>query len=143
MRRNRAPGAGNARELKVMAVLADKGWLCASRRHIGGAGDILAIRQPYFDGVVRPAGTRVVARLIEVKSTTRSPWVTFGPADRQDLVDTAIRFGAEPLLAWWPPRGKLRWIQASEFPPQPKVEGKTTLEISPILKTRADEWLGQ
>jgi hypothetical protein len=45
MRRTRAPGAGNTRELRVMDVLAEEGWLCASRRHIGGAGDVLAVRK--------------------------------------------------------------------------------------------------
>jgi len=129
VRRNRAPGAGNARELKVMAVLTDEGWLCASRRHIGGAGDILAIRAERWTQLdITPAWTLSKARLIEVKSTTRSPWVTFGPADRQDLVDTAIRFGAEPLLAWWPPRGKLRWIQASEFPPDRRTNPQLEIE---------------
>jgi hypothetical protein len=125
-RRKRAPGAGNARELKVMDLLASEGWLCASRRHIGGAGDILAIREwhdPEAMGEAPAYGTD--AMLIEVKSTTRSPWVTFGPKDRQDLVDTALTYGAEPVLAWWPPRGKLRWIRPSEFPPnpQPEIEG--------------------
>lgn len=116
--RARAPGAGNARELAVMAVLIEEDWLCASRRHIGGAGDILAVKKVRVSNLM----WTLEARLIEVKSTTRSPWVAFGPADRQDLVDTAIRFGATPLLAWWPPRGKLRWIEASEFPPQPQPE---------------------
>jgi len=102
-----------------MDVLATEGWLCGSRRHIGGAGDILAVA-PWPD-----PPERITAMLIEVKSTTRSPWVTFGPKDRQDLVDTALTYGAEPVLAWWPPRGKLRWIRPSEFPPnpQPEIEG--------------------
>ena len=91
-----------------MAVLAEEGWLCASRRHIGGAGDILAVR---MDRILRSA-----ALLIEVKSTARSAWVSFGPADRQALIDTAIRYGAEPWLYWWPPRGDLQRIPASEFP---------------------------
>ena len=120
-RRKRAPGAGNARELKVMDLLATEGWLCGSRRHIGGAGDILAVRCPWPS----VASEIKQVQLIEVKSTTRSPWVTFGPKDRQDLVDTALTYGAEPVLAWWPPRGKLRWIRPSEFPPnpQPEIEG--------------------
>jgi Holliday junction resolvase len=120
MRRTRAPGAGNQRELRVMDVLAEEGWLCASRRHIGGAGDVLAVRSFDDPGSARGFGNDV--RLIEVKSTTRSPWVSFGPKDRQELVDTAISFGAEPWLAWWPPRGKLRWIAPSEFPPNPRPE---------------------
>jgi len=123
-RRKRAPGAGNARELKVMDLLATEGWLCASRRHIGGAGDILAVKPASWPEPERQMQL-MMTMLIEVKSTTRSPWVTFGPKDRQDLVDTALTYGAEPVLAWWPPRGKLRWIRPSEFPPnpQPEIEG--------------------
>jgi Holliday junction resolvase len=104
-----------------MDLLATEGWLCGSRRHIGGAGDILAVRCPWPS----VASEIKQVQLIEVKSTTRSPWVTFGPKDRQDLVDTALTYGAEPVLAWWPPRGKLRWIRPSEFPPnpQPEIEG--------------------
>lgn len=116
--RARSPGAGNARELKVMAVLADEGWLCASRRHIGGAGDILAIRKARVSNMLYT----VEARLIEVKSTAGGPWERFGPTDRQDLLDTAITFGAEPLLAWWPARGKLRWIDAFQWPSNARLE---------------------
>ena len=124
--RRRSPGAGNARELKVMAVLASEGWLCASRRHIGGAGDILAIcterweATPYAD-----AGEQMQAMLIEVKSTTRNPWNDFGPADRQALVETAEKYGAVPWLYWWPPRGKLLRIPAEDFPPNRKAEVET------------------
>lgn len=92
-----------------MSVLAAEGWLCASRRHIGGAGDILAIR-PYAGG---PA---LEARLVEVKSTTRNPWNDFGPADRRAMVETARACGAEPWLAWWPPRRELQWIHESRWP---------------------------
>jgi hypothetical protein len=115
MRRTRAPGAGNARELKVMAVLAEEGWLCASRRHIGGAGDVLAIQI----GTEWPVNTwphALKAMLIEVKSTARSPWHTFGPVDRQALVETAAQHGAEAWLYWWAPRKSLQRIHSSQFP---------------------------
>lgn len=115
MRRTRSPGAGNARELRVMDVLASEGWLCASRRHIGGAGDILAVR-PYA------GGPTLEARLIEVKSTTYGPFDSFGPADRRALLDTAISCGAVPVLAWWPPRRELRWIHATHWPTNPRLE---------------------
>ena len=137
-RRKRAPGAGNARELKVMDVLASEGWLCASRRHIGGAGDILAVRSYLSDSpianVLRPymngAGAGMTkAMLIEVKSTTRSPWVNFGQADRQAMVETAEQHGCEAWLYWWPPRRDLQRIPASEWPPlrssQLQLEGET------------------
>jgi len=124
-RRKRAPGAGNARELKVMDVLATEGWLCASRRHIGGAGDILAVRLH-----TRGEDYDVCeAQLIEVKSTTRSPWVNFLPADRQAMVETAAQHGCEAWLYWWPPRRGLQRIPASEWPPlrnsQPQLEIET------------------
>jgi len=124
-RRKRAPGAGNARELKVMDLLATEGWLCGSRRHIGGAGDILAVRCPWPS----VASEIKQVQLIEVKSTTRSPWVNFGQADRQAMVETAAKHGAEPWLYWWPPRRDLQRIPASEWPPlrssQLQLEGET------------------
>jgi len=119
--RRRSPGAGNARELKVMAVLAEEGWLCASRRHIGGAGDILAIKPASWPDPERDMQL-MMAYLIEVKSTTRNPWNDFGPADRQALVETAEKYGAVPWLYWWPPRGKLLRIPAEDFPPNRKAE---------------------
>ena len=129
-RRKRAPGAGNARELKVMDVLASEGWLCASRRHIGGAGDILAVHAtpvPHWAGPNSLLLNR--ALLIEVKSTTRSPWVNFGQQDRQAMVETAEQHGCEAWLYWWPPRRGLQRIPASEWPPlrntQLQLEGET------------------
>ena len=126
-RRKRAPGAGNARELKVMDLLATEGWLCASRRHIGGAGDILAVIS-HVDPGPGVCG-RCDAVLIEVKSTTRSPWVNFLPADRQAMVETAAQYGCEAWLYWWPPRRDLQRIPASEWPPlrnpQLQLEGET------------------
>ena len=121
MRRHRAPGAGNARELAVMKVLASEGWLCASRRHIGGAGDILAVR---IDPVTARSRTfiELQAQLIEVKSTTRSPWVNFGQQDRQAMVETAEQYGCEAWLYWWPPRRDLQRIPASEWPPLRNVQ---------------------
>jgi hypothetical protein len=114
MRRTRAPGAGNTRELRVMDVLAEEGWLCASRRHIGGAGDVLAVRSFDDPGSARGFGNDV--RLIEVKSTSGGPWERFGPADRQALVETAAKHGAEAWLYWWPPRAELQRIPASDWP---------------------------
>jgi hypothetical protein len=125
MRRTRAPGAGNTRELRVMDVLAEEGWLCASRRHIGGAGDVLAIRS-YVD-IGSAKGEGIDARLIEVKSTAGGPWERFGPADRQALVETAERHGAEAWLYWWPPRKPLQRIRSSAFP----KSHKALVEIEP------------
>jgi Holliday junction resolvase len=110
----RAPNAGTNRELAVMAVLADEGWLCGSRRHIGGAGDILAVNN-------RTGWPEVY--LIEVKSTAGGPWERFSPQDRQAMVETAAAAGAEAWLYHWPARGKLRRIPSSEWPKaHPRLE---------------------
>jgi gamma-glutamylcyclotransferase (GGCT)/AIG2-like uncharacterized protein YtfP len=54
--------------------------------------------------------------LIEVKSTSGSPWEHFGPADRQALVETAEKHGVEAWLYWWPPRKSLQRIHSGDFP---------------------------
>lgn len=61
--------------------------MCASRRHIGGCGDVVAWKPGY------------PPKLIEVKRT-KTPWSNFGPADRQALVDYAHKHAMEPVLAW-------------------------------------------
>jgi gamma-glutamylcyclotransferase (GGCT)/AIG2-like uncharacterized protein YtfP len=95
-------------------VLAEEGWLCASRRHIGGAGDVLAVYS-HIDPGPSVYG-RCDAMLIEVKSTSGGPWEHFGPADRRVLVETAERHGVEAWLYWWPPRKSLQRIHSGDFP---------------------------
>jgi hypothetical protein len=99
-----------------MEVLVSEGWLCASRRHIGGAGDILAVRFTPWEPVLPYDHHGREVMLIEVKSTTRSPWVNFLPADRQAMVETAARYGCEAWLYWWPPRRDLQRIPTSVWP---------------------------
>jgi hypothetical protein len=53
---------------------------------------------------------------VEVKSTAGGPWERFGRQDRADLLAVAELAGADALLAWWPPRGQLRWFPSSEWP---------------------------
>jgi Holliday junction resolvase len=77
--------------------------------------------------VVRAAGSLGCADLIamrayspsyfiEVKSTHRGPFHSFGPADRADILAYAERAGATAVLAYWPPRGKLQFIYEKDWP---------------------------
>ena len=66
------------------------------------------------DLVALKAGKRPL--LCEVKSTAQGPYERFGPADRKRLIETAELAGANAVLAWWPPRGKLLWIDSSAWP---------------------------
>ncbi|MGH2761427.1 MAG: hypothetical protein ACRDLD_02415 [Thermoleophilaceae bacterium] len=88
-------------------MLRAAGYLVASRRHEGGAGDHLAIHPVHSP------------LLVETKGTGDLPWrSTFGPLARQALTQTADAFGAEPLMAWWPPGLKCGpiWLPAEDWP---------------------------
>lgn len=110
---------GNAVEVKVAHVLQDDGWLVASRRHIGGAGDLLATR-PRSETIMVDRTSLLITEpelwLIEVKSTVNGPYENFRPADRQALRDLAMEYGAQAYLAWWPPRHGLQLIHSSDWP---------------------------
>jgi hypothetical protein len=95
---------GNGREVKVAHRLAEDGWLVGSRRHIGGAGDLLAVKS-FFAPI-----------LVEVKSTAGGPFEHFGPADRKALYEAATQSSCIPYLAWWPPRGELKWLTVKDWP---------------------------
>ena len=94
---------GHDRERRVVDRLRDEDWFAFRAPGSLGVADVVALR----DGS-RP-------RMIEVKSTI-SPYSHFLPADRQRLSQAAKLAGAEALLAWWPARGKLRFIAESEWP---------------------------
>lgn len=94
---------GIQRERQVKEVLeSEDWWVCRAAGSLGDA-DLVALR----DGN-RP-------RLIEVKST-EGPWDHFRPADRAELSAAAKQANADAILAWWPSRGKLRWLPESEWP---------------------------
>lgn len=95
---------GHQRERAVRDWFADRDWVAFRAPASLGVADVVALR----DGD-RP-------RLVEVKSTAGGPYERFGPADRAKLRQAAEMAGAVPLLAWWPPRGKLRFIPAEEWP---------------------------
>lgn len=94
---------GHARERAVKLLLQNDDWIVV--RAAGSLG---------FDLVALKAGH--TPRIVEVKSTAGGPYERFSPADRAKLLMAAEMAGAVALLAWWPPRGKLRWIPAEEWP---------------------------
>jgi len=94
---------GIQRERQVRDVRLSEDWWIARAAGSLGDADLVALK----------AGRR--PQLIEVKSTI-NPYDHFGPKDRADLLLAAEIAGADPVLAWWPSRGKLRWIGAEEWP---------------------------
>lgn len=95
---------GINRERQVKRLLEGEDWWVARAAGSLGDADLVALK----DGK-RP-------RLIEVKSTL-TPWSHFGPKDRADLLFAGTIANADVVLAWWPSRGKLRWIFPDEWPP--------------------------
>ncbi len=100
---------GHNRERQVRRLLEDDDWFVT--RAAGSLGDV--------DLVALKAGK--LPMLIEVKSTAGGPYERFGPKDRADLLFAAELAGAIAVLAWWPPRGELRWIASSEWPTKLKA----------------------
>lgn len=95
---------GVDRDRRVRDLLASEDWFAVCSRGSHGAVDVLAIR----------AGS--IPRAVQVKSTAKGPYEHFSPAERRELSYAAELGGAQALLAWWPPRGKLRWIPENEWP---------------------------
>jgi Holliday junction resolvase len=107
---------GSKRERQVAELLRAEGWVVFHNKASRGVCDLVALRQW---AALRRRGyddTAAEARMIEVKGTTRSPWVAWGPGERQALRDAARQAGAVPLLAWWPPHGELQWLGEAEWP---------------------------
>jgi Holliday junction resolvase len=105
---------GHARERRVRDLLESDDWWVSRAAGSLGDADLIALRHDR-----RP-------RLIEVKSTAGGPYERFGPAARARLTFAAELAGADALLAWWPPRGHLPWIPATEWPePPPQTQEAT------------------
>jgi Holliday junction resolvase len=80
-------------------------------------GPWVAIRSPASLGVFDVIAVRDgEIRLIEVKSTARSAFAGFPPADRAALLEAAETAGATAWLYWHPPRGEPRWIGSADWP---------------------------
>lgn len=95
---------GHQRERAVRDWLSKRDWLAFRAPASLGVADVVALRE----------GSR--PRLVEVKSTAGGPYEHFGPAARARLAAAAHIAGADAFLAWWPPRGQLRWIAEREWP---------------------------
>lgn len=93
---------GNDAERFVAQHLEEKGWVVASRRHIGGAGDLLA---------VNPNGA---CWLIEVKCC-KSLYQQFRREDREAMKETKLPPGAVRWVC--NKRGKeLEWVSELSWP---------------------------
>lgn len=95
---------GHDRERAVKAWFEQRDWVVI--RAAGSLGDIdlACLRDGY------------TPLFVEVKSTAGGPYERFGPAARAELLLAAKLAGAKATLAWWPPRGKLRFIPSDEWP---------------------------
>lgn len=102
---------GIARERQVRKLLEEDGWWVARAAGSLGDADLVALK-----------ATRT-PRMIEVKSTSRGPYHSFGPQDRSDLLAAAQVAGAVAELCWWPPRKKATFIQSADWPNNNSLEG--------------------
>lgn len=95
---------GIQRERDLKHQLEDEDWVVIRAAGSLGCVDLVALK----------AGR--TPRFIEVKSTHRGPYHSFGPLERADLSVRAEWAGAEAWLVWWPPRAKPLWIPESAWP---------------------------
>lgn len=94
---------GINRERQVRRLLEERDYWVARAAGSLGDADLVALKP----------GSRL---LVEVKATARGPFHSFGPKDRADMLFAAEMADADAWLAWWPARGKLRWLHSSEWP---------------------------
>lgn len=115
---------GKSAEVYVARWLQDRGWLVASRRHIGGAGDLLAVHpepsvkvEASAQNAALPFATDILLPpvwLVEVKSA-KSLWQQFRQADRLAMRDTPLPPGGQRWVV--NVRGKqLTWVGENEWP---------------------------
>lgn len=95
-------GINRERQVRDL-LLSQDWWVCRAAGSLGDA-DLVALK----------AGHKPM--LVEVKSTKASPWHSFGPKDRADLLFAAELAGANAVLCWWPPRQVVRWFWPAEWP---------------------------
>jgi hypothetical protein len=101
---------GSPAENRTARILEGFGYLVASRRHVGGAGDLVALSMD-GDGL-----------LIEVKRGRGHVWENFRAGDRIAMVEAGFLYRLTPLLAYWPwsPSANKHpiWLEQSDWPQQ-------------------------
>jgi Holliday junction resolvase len=95
---------GHDRERAVRRLLQDDNWWVSRAAGSLGDADIVALKHGF------------PPRLVEVKSTAKSPYEHFGPADRVRLAAAARKAGAEAWLVWWPVYRDPIWIHENDWP---------------------------
>ena len=98
---------GLQRERDLVTRLRQDGWFAMRSPASKGDVDVVAIKR---------FPERTTIRFYEVKSTKAGPFSGFGPADRKELLEAARLAGANPILCWWPPRGKPQFLPSTEWP---------------------------
>lgn len=79
---------GNAAERCVARYQQDHGWIVASRRHIGGAGDLLCVHT-----------VSGACWLIEVKACNpKQLWQNFRREDRVEMLEQALPPGGKRFV---------------------------------------------
>lgn len=106
---------GIAREREVASYYRGRGYLVASRRHEPGAGDLIAIPSAILQRADNPEWSTLSGLLVEVKATRR-PFERFGPDDRRALLELALEYGLEAMLAHWPAHGSLELMGPGDWP---------------------------
>jgi Holliday junction resolvase len=103
-----AKSRGTQRERAVRDKLREDGYVVYRPGASLGCADLVALK----------AGEP--PKLVQVKTGTRNPYDHFRPDERAALVAEAEKAGAVALLAWWPLRGRLSYIDSSAWPsPRP------------------------
>lgn len=104
---------GIQRERQVRKLLEDDGWwVCRAAGSLGDA-DLVALK----------SGTTPI--LVEVKASARGPFHSFGPKQREELRAAARQAGAEPVLCYWPPRKRPKWISTLGWPNNDSLEDES------------------
>jgi hypothetical protein len=93
---------GRSRELAYRDQLRAEGWWCER------------VDTPGVDLVAAKQGERL--HFIQVKSTARGPYATFGRAYRAVMLEEAKAAGAVCALVWWPKNGKPKWYDETSWP---------------------------